>query len=292
MQTTIRKPVKVSGIGLHTGCHVSVELKPAPVDSGIIFRRVDLQGFEIEAVRRHVSRVVLATTLMKRGVMLSTVEHILSALYGSGIDNIYADVDSLELPILDGSALTYVQMLDEAGIEEQNKERTYLRVIKEATLQDGDKWIRIQPYPAFRVSYRIDFVHPLIGSQAFDLQVNPDSYAREVSFARTFGFYSEVEQLLKKGLIRGGSPENAVVLTEDGILNDGLRAEDEFVRHKTLDLIGDLSLCGYPLLGHVTAEKAGHSLHTDIATLLARNTSITRKVKESELAPERNAAAM
>jgi len=291
MQTTIGKPARIAGIGLHTGCHVSVELKPAPVDTGIVFRRVDLQGFEIEAVRRHVSRVVLATTLMKKGVMLSTVEHILSALFGSGIDNLYIDVDSLELPILDGSALPYIQMLQEAGIEEQDKERTFLRVVKEAQLQDGEKWIRIQPYPAFRVSYLINFAHPLIGSQSFDLQVTPSSYAKEVSFARTFGFYSEVEQLLKKGLIRGGSPENAVVLTEDGILNDGLRAPDEFVRHKTLDLIGDLSLCGYPILGRITAHKAGHSLHTDMATLLARNSTISRKVKESELASRRKAAA-
>ncbi len=291
MQTTIRKPARVAGIGLHTGCHVSVELKPAPVDTGIVFRRVDLQGFEIEAVRRHVSRVVLATTLMKKGVMLSTVEHILSALYGCGIVNVYIDVDSLELPILDGSALPYVRMLEEAGIEEQEKEKTYLRVVKEARLQDGDKWIQIEPYPAFRVSYLIDFAHPLIGSQSFDLQVTPTSYAQEVSFARTFGFYSEVEQLLKKGLIRGGSPENAVVLTEEGILNDGLRAPDEFVRHKTLDLIGDLSLCGYPILGRVTAHKAGHSLHTDMATLLARNSSISRKAKESDFASRREAAA-
>jgi len=228
---------------------------------------------------------------MKRGVMISTVEHILSALYGSGVDNIYIDIDSLEVPILDGSALPYVKMLQEAGIEEQDKERTYLQVIKETTLREGDKWIRIAPYPMFRVSYHIHFAHPLIGSQAFDLRVTPESYAREVSFARTFGFYSEVEQLLKKGLIRGGSPDNAVVLTDGGILNDGLRAPDEFVRHKTLDLIGDLALSGYPVLGHVSAEKAGHSLHTDIATLLARNPSITRKVKESELSLALKAAA-
>ena len=291
MQTTIRKPARISGIGLHTGCHVSVELRPAPADTGIVFKRVDLHGFEIEAVRRYVSRVVLATTLMKKGVMLSTVEHILSALYGFGIDNVYIDVDSLELPILDGSALPYVEMLQEVGIEEQDREKTYLRVVKEAKLQDGEKWIQIEPYPAFRVSYLIDFDHPLIGEQAFELQVTPDAYAKEVSFARTFGFYSEVEQLLKKGLIRGGSPENAVVLTEDGILNDGLRAPDEFVRHKTLDLIGDLSLCGYPILGRITAHKAGHSLHTDMAKLLARNSSATRKVKESELASQREAAA-
>jgi UDP-3-O-[3-hydroxymyristoyl] N-acetylglucosamine deacetylase len=292
MQTTIKKPVRISGIGLHTGCRVTVELKPAPVDTGLVFRRTDLQGFEIEALRRYVSRVVLATTLMKRGVMLSTVEHILSALYGSGIDNVYVEVDSLELPILDGSALPYVQMLEEAGLQEQNEERVFLKVVREAKLQDGDKWVEIKPYPAFRVSYQIDFAHPLIGSQFFDLHVTPGAYAREVAFARTFGFYDEVEQLLKKGLIRGGSTDNAVVLTQDGILNGGLRAPDEFVRHKTLDLIGDLSLCGYPILGQITAYRAGHALHTDLATLFARSPSLTRKIRESELTGTRAAVAL
>jgi UDP-3-O-[3-hydroxymyristoyl] N-acetylglucosamine deacetylase len=292
MQTTIKKPVRVSGIGLHTGCHVTVELKPAAVDTGVVFRRTDLQGFQIEAVRRHVSRVVLATTLMKRGVMLSTVEHLLSALYGSGIDNLYVDVDSLELPILDGSALPFVQMLEEAGREEQDEERVFLKVVREAKLQDGNKWVLIKPYPAFRVSYQIDFAHSLIGSQSFDLHVTPAAYAREVAFARTFGFYEEVEQLLKNGLIRGGSTDNAVVLTKDGILNEGLRAPDEFVRHKTLDLIGDLSLCGYPILGHISAHRAGHALHTDLATLFSKSPSLTRKVRESELIGNRSAIAL
>jgi UDP-3-O-[3-hydroxymyristoyl] N-acetylglucosamine deacetylase len=292
MQTTIRKPVAISGVGLHTGCRVNVTLKPAPEDTGVVFRRVDLQGFRIEAVRRHVSRVVLATTLMKKGVMLSTVEHLLSALYGSGIDNVFVDIDSLELPILDGSARPYVDLLGEAGVREQSRERVFLRVVSEAKLSDGDKWIDIRPHPAFRVSYEISFAHPMIGSQRLDLQVTPASYARELAFARTFGFYSEAEELLKKGLIRGGSTDNAVVLTEDGLLNGELRAPDEFVRHKTLDLIGDLSLCGHPILGYITAHRAGHALHTGLATLFSNSSSLTRQVTESELAQEGLAVAL
>jgi len=292
MQMTIRKPVQISGVGLHTGCRVSVALKPAPEDSGIVFRRVDLQGFRIEAVRRHVSRVVLATTLMKKGVMLSTVEHLLSALYGSGIDNVFVDIDSLELPILDGSAGPFVELLKEAGVKEQKAERTFLRVVREAKLSDGEKWIKIRPYPAFRVSYEIEFSHPMIGLQKLDLHVTPETYARELAFARTFGFYSEAEDLLKKGLIRGGSTDNALVLTEDGLLDGELRAPDEFVRHKTLDLIGDLSLCGHQILGHITAHKAGHALHTDLATLFSNSPSLTRKVTESDLSQEGLAVAL
>ncbi|MGH9340578.1 MAG: UDP-3-O-acyl-N-acetylglucosamine deacetylase [Acidobacteriota bacterium] len=283
MQTTIKKPVKISGIGLHTGCRVSLELRPAPEDTGIIFRRVDLQNFEIEALRKRVSRVVLATTLMKKGVMLSTVEHILSALYGLGLDNAFIDIDSLEVPIMDGSAQPFVEMVQEAGSAEQNKERTYLKVEKPIRLEQDGKFISIEPSDTFRISYEIDFEHPSIGHQSFDLEVTPQSYSREIAFARTFGFHAEVEQLLKNGLIRGGSLENAVVLSEDGILNGSLRRPDEFVRHKALDLIGDISLCGYPLIGSISAYKAGHALHTELATRLSRGSSLFRKVKESEL---------
>lgn len=283
MQTTLRRPVKISGRGLHTGCSVTLELKPAPEDTGIIFRRVDLQNFEIEAHRERVSRVVLATTLMKRGVMLSTVEHLLSALYGLGIDNLYVDIDSLEVPILDGSALPFVRMVKRAGLREQGKERTFLVVDKALRLEGEGKFISIEPHPAFRIRYEIEFDHRCIGRQILDLELSPENYVREIAFARTFGFYDEVEELLKKGLIRGGSLDNAVVLDKEGIMNGELRAPDEFVRHKVLDLIGDLSLCGYPVVGRIHAYKAGHALHTRLATELARNSSLTRKVTESEV---------
>ncbi len=284
MQTTIGKPVTVSGVGLHTGCPVSITLRPAPVDTGIIFRRVDLEGFEIEALRKNVSRVVMATTLMKRGVMLSTVEHLLSALCGQEIDNLYVEIDSLEVPILDGSALPFVRMLEEAGRVEQNAQRVVVRVIDAIRIQDGDKFISIEPYPGFRISYEIDFVHPCIGNQRLDLEVNPDSYAREIAFARTFGFSNEVEMLLKSGLVRGGTVDNAVVLNEEGVMNPPLRAPDEFVRHKVLDLIGDVSLCGGQILGRIVAYKAGHSLHTRLATELARNPNLSRRVAAADAA--------
>jgi UDP-3-O-[3-hydroxymyristoyl] N-acetylglucosamine deacetylase len=220
---------------------------------------------------------------MKRGVMLSTVEHLLSALYGSSIDNLYIDIDSLEVPILDGSALPFVRMLQEAGIREQDAERELLVVEAPICLEENGKFISIEPSTSFRISYEIEFDHPSIGRQSLDLELSPESYAREIALARTFGFFAEVEDLLKKGLIRGGSFENAVVLGDEGVMNGELRVPDEFVRHKVLDLIGDISLCGHPLVGHLKAFKAGHSLHTNLATEITRNRSSVRKVKESEL---------
>jgi UDP-3-O-[3-hydroxymyristoyl] N-acetylglucosamine deacetylase len=283
MQRTIKKAVGISGVGLHKGCQVKLKLKPAPANTGIIFRRVDLQKFEIEAIRDRVSRVVLATTLMKKGVMLSTVEHLLSALYGIGLDNVYIDIDSLEVPILDGSALPFVKMVKKAGIQEQNKKRTYLKVTKPVRLEDGDKFISIEPCSTFRISYQINFDHPAIGHQSLDMELTTRAYTQEIAYARTFGFYSEVEELRRKGLIRGGSFDNAVVLSETEIMNGPLRSPDEFVRHKMLDLIGDISLCGYPLIGHIKAHRTGHALHTDLATVLARDESICRKVQEPEV---------
>ena len=286
MQTTVKAPVEISGVGLHSGSPVTLQLQPAPEDTGIIFRRVDLQNFEIEAHRSRVSRVVMATTLMKRGVMLSTVEHLLSALYGLGLDNLYVELDSLEVPIMDGSALSFVEMVKEAGIQKQKRERTFLEITRGFCLREGEKFIAVEPSSTFRVSYEIDFAHPTIGRQVLDLEITPDAYASEIAFARTFGFYAEVQQLLNSGLIRGGSFENAVVLSDTGIMNGQLRAPDEFVRHKVLDLIGDISLCGYPIIGHITAYKAGHALHTNLATELVRDASLSRKIEESKLATD------
>lgn len=286
MQRTIERPVEVSGIGLHTGYQVTLQLRPAPAHTGVVFRRSDLQGFQIEARRQWVSRVVLATTLMKRGVMLSTVEHLLSALYGLQIDNLYIDIDSMEVPIMDGSAQPFIALVEEAGIKEQAAEKTFLVVEKTLRLEDDEKYIVVEPAAEFFVEYEIDFPHPMIGRQKVKLQVTPESYRREIAFARTFGFYSEVEELKQKGLIRGGSLDNAVVLSETGIMNDSLRSADEFVRHKVLDLIGDLSLCGYPLIGRIRAFKAGHALHTHLATALTRNGGLAQRVQESRLPAE------
>ncbi len=291
MQKTIQKPVSIAGVGLHTGCNVTLTLRPAPPDTGVVFRRVDLRNFQIEALRKHVSRLVLATTLMKKGVMLSTVEHLLSALYGCGVDNAYVDIDSLEVPIVDGSAQPFVDLVNDSGPKEQNLERTFLRVDESIRIEDGDKFISVEPFSGFKISYEIDFDHPTIGHQNLELEVTPESYQREIAFARTFGFYSEVEKLLQSGLIRGGSLDNAVVLSEDGVMSGDLRSEDEFVRHKVLDLIGDLSLCGSPLIGHVRAYKAGHALHTRLATELSKRPKQCRPTLESELGPSSVAAA-
>lgn len=283
MQSTLGGSVSVSGVGLHTGCQVTVTLRPAPPNTGVVFRRTDLQDFEIEARRRWVSRVVLATTLMKRGVMLSTVEHLLSALYGCGVDNAYVDLDSLEVPILDGSAQPFVEMIRQAGIVEQPVQRTYLVVTRPIRLEEEGKFLAIEPADCFSVAYEIDFSHPAIGRQRLDLKISRESYTREIAFARTFGFFAEVEDLLKKGLIRGGSFDNAVVVGPEGVMNGPLRAPDEFVRHKVLDLIGDISLCGFPLLGRIHAYRAGHSLHTHLASQLAGASGAVRRMQESEL---------
>lgn len=285
MQRTIQKPVQIAGTGLHTGCAVTLTLQPALPGTGIIFRRTDLQGFEIEARRKWVSRVILATTLMKQGVMLSTVEHLLSAIYATGLDNLIVEIDSLEVPILDGSSMPFVKLINDAGIREQDEERSYLVIENTFRLERDDKYIELAPHSAFRISYEIDFKHPVIGKQALDLEITADSYTREIAFARTFGFYEEAEELRKKGLIRGGSFDNAVVLSEDRVMNGELRAPDEFVRHKVLDLIGDVALCGFPIIGHIRAFKAGHALHTLLATELSRNRTLTRLRRESELEP-------
>jgi len=281
LQRTVRRPVELTGVGLHSGAAVTVRLCPAPEDTGIVFRRTDLRDFEIEAHMRHVSRVVLATTLMKKGVMLSTVEHLLSALYGLSIDNLIVEINSLEVPIADGSALPYATLIQEAGIEEQRRERTFLRVVKPMIVEDGDKFIEITPADDFFIRYEIDFQHPLIRQQKLELEVTPENYFKEIAFARTFGFFSEVEQLRKSNLIRGGTLDNAVVLSEDGLLSGTLRARDEFVRHKALDLIGDIALCGRPILGRVHARKAGHALHTRLAAFLTDHNSHCELIPES-----------
>lgn len=283
MQQTIKKSVSVNGVGLHTGCQVSVRLTPAPAGTGIVFRRTDLQNFEIEALQMWVSRVELATTLMKQGIRLSTVEHVLSALYGCGIDNAFIDIDSLEVPILDGSSRPWVDLIREAGIESSDRERSYLVVTSPVRLAEGDKYISMEPHPGFRISYEIDFEHPSIGQQSIEVDIDPETYLRELAFARTFGFYEQVEDLLKKGLVRGGTLENAVVLSKTGIVSGELRDQFEFVRHKAMDLIGDISLCGFPLLGHIRAFKGGHALHTRLAGEIARNRRAIRLMKESEL---------
>lgn len=269
-QRTLRKEIEFEGIGLHTGYSVRLTIRPAPPDTGIRFRRTDLKNFEIEAVRRHVAKVSYATTLMKKGVMISTVEHLLATLYGLEIDNAYLDIDSMEVPILDGSGSGFVKEIRKAGIAEQDALRKYMVIEKPIEVRQGDKVAGVYPDPAPSATYIIDFEHEFIGHQKIRMDLTPESFCREIAGARTFGFVSDVEYLKSLGLIRGGSLDNAVVLDDSGIVNNHLRYPDEFVRHKLLDLLGDISLAGYPIVGRLHAERAGHAIHTALADKISR----------------------
>jgi UDP-3-O-[3-hydroxymyristoyl] N-acetylglucosamine deacetylase len=271
-QTTLAGPVEARGIGLHTAVPVKVRLVPAPPDTGYVFRRTDLGGFEIPATVESVAHCSYATTLMRTGVMLSTVEHLLSALRGCGVDNAYVEVDNLEVPIMDGSAEAFAEMIESAGLVDQPATRRALLVREKVAAVSGNRSITIEPADAYEIDCVIDFPHPLIGVQHRAVTLDNGSFAREIASARTFGFIEEVEALRRANLIRGGSLDNAIVLTRDGMLNEtGLRWSDEFVRHKILDIIGDLALLGMPLLGRVKAERSGHLLHASLMASLLRN---------------------
>jgi UDP-3-O-[3-hydroxymyristoyl] N-acetylglucosamine deacetylase len=273
-QTTIERPASTSGVGLHTAVKSRLRLVPAPANTGIVFRRVDLDDFEIEAHVRNVARVSYATSLMKKGVLLSTTEHLLAALYSCGVDNVFIELDALELPILDGSSQPFIEMLAEAGIRRLRKRRRYLKVLKPLEVSEGGRRIGIYPSDDFRVRCFVDYAHPAVGSQEIELRVGRDSFSRLLAPARTFGFVQDFEGLRRMGLIRGGSLDNAIVLNEAGVMNGPLRFPDEFGRHKALDLIGDLALVGRPLLARVEAYKAGHALHTQLVTRLLADRSL------------------
>ena len=272
-EQTIRSAVNCSGIGLHSGAPVELKILPAPAGTGIVFQRTDLDGFAIEASGRNVARVSYATSLMKKGVLISTTEHLLSAFVGAGIDNAIVELDNLELPILDGSARPFVEMIQKAGIQRQRKARTYLKIVREIELREGDKFIAVYPADVYSVSYSINFPHPMIGEQAFRVQLTNGSYLQQIAPARTFGFLHEAEAMRQQGLIRGASMENAVVLDREKVLNPPLRFADEFVRHKVLDLIGDLALIGKQILGTVVADRAGHAMHTALVSRILRDKS-------------------
>jgi UDP-3-O-[3-hydroxymyristoyl] N-acetylglucosamine deacetylase len=269
-QRTLRRPVQIEGIGLHTGYPATLRLTPAPPDAGIVFRRTDLADFAIEASRGHVARVSYATTLMKKGVMIATVEHLLSVLYGLAIDNLFIDLNSMEVPILDGSGEPFAQAVEEAGVRTQRALRKYMVIRAPVEIRHEGKVAGVYPAEKPSATYVIDFQHPAIGRQEIHLELSPDAYRREISPARTFGFVADVEYLKRSGLIRGGSLDNAVVLDDNGIVNNHLRYPDEFVRHKLLDLLGDISLAGRPVIGRFYAEKAGHAIHTALADRIAR----------------------
>jgi len=270
------------GVGLHSGAPVHLRILPAPAGSGIVFRRVDLDGFEIEAIGRNVARVSYATSLMKKGVLISTTEHLLSAFIGAGIDNAIVELDNLELPILDGSARPFVELLRKAGIRKQRRPRMYLRIRRELELREGNKFIAVYPAEVYSVSYTINFPHPLIGKETFSLDLQGDNYLREIAPARTFGSREDEQAMRNMGLIRGASRDNCIVLTRKGVENPPLRFDDEFVRHKVLDLIGDLALLGKQILGSVVADRAGHAMHTALVSRLLRDRTLWEETTVDE----------
>ncbi|MEC8426837.1 MAG: UDP-3-O-acyl-N-acetylglucosamine deacetylase [Pseudomonadota bacterium] len=264
-QRTLKNAIRATGVGLHTGDKVYLTLLPAPIDTGIVFRRVDLDPVvEIKATAENVGDTTLSTSLMKDDVRVSTVEHLLSAMAGMGIDNAIVELSAAEVPIMDGSAGPFVFLIQSAGIEEQNAPKKFIRIKKPVVVEDGDKKASFLPFEGFKVSFSIDFDHPVFKGRTLDASVDfsSTSFVKEVSRARTFGFMHEIEYLRSKGLAKGGSVDNAIVVDEYRILNeDGLRYEDEFVKHKILDAIGDLYLLGNSLIGEFQAHKSGHALN-------------------------------
>lgn len=274
-QRTLKNIIRATGVGLHTGEKVYLTLRPAAVDTGIVFRRVDLdEPVEIRATPENVGDTRLSTTLMNGDVRVSTVEHLLSAMAGLGIDNAYIDVTAPEVPIMDGSAGPFVFLIQSAGIEEQNAPKRFIRIKKPIVVEDGDKWARFDPFEGFKVSFNIDFEHPVFKnrSQTTTVDFSSTSFVKEVSRARTFGFMRDIEQLRENNLALGGSLDNAIVMDDYRVLNeDGLRYQDEFVKHKVLDAIGDLYLLGCSLIGEFSGYKSGHALNNHLLRTLLAN---------------------
>jgi len=272
MEQTIASPIELTGVGLHSGAPVTMRLLPAAAGSGIVFRRTDLDNFEIAATGRNIAKVSYATSLMRQGVLISTTEHLLSALIGMGVDNVIVELDNLELPILDGSSLPYVEAFRQVGIRVQRRRREVIRVLKPVEVREGNKFIGVYPGEGYRISYTIDFPEP-IGRQETTVDLAAETYGTMIAAARTFGYKADEKKLKDMGLIRGASPENAIVLGPEGPENGPLRFEDEYVRHKVLDLIGDLALAGRRIEGHVVAERAGHAMHTALVSRLVKDRS-------------------
>ena len=274
-QRTLKSLIRASGVGLHSGVKVNMAMRPAAPDTGIVFRRVDLDPLvDLPASALMVGDTRMCSCLERDGVKVGTIEHLMSAFAGLGIDNAFVDLDAAELPILDGSASPFVFLIQSAGIEEQPVAKKFIRIKHPVEVREGDKWARFEPFEGFRLSFSIVFNHPAIDrtGQQVTIDFAEHSYAREVARARTFGFMQEVEWLRENGLAQGGGLDNAVVLDEYRVLNgDGLRYSDEFVKHKVLDAIGDLYLLGHPLLASFTAHKSGHTLNNALARELLAN---------------------
>jgi UDP-3-O-[3-hydroxymyristoyl] N-acetylglucosamine deacetylase len=277
-QRTLRRSVSCTGIGLHSGNKVTLSLKPAPADYGIRFQRADLGGLEIPATVTHLGGIQYQTGLTREAVSVETVEHLLAALTALSIDNVVVELNSPEVPIMDGSAAPFVYLVNEAGVKRLQTPRRYLKVLRPISLTQGDKRIALYPSDHFKVTYSISFDHPLLRHQSRTMRITEDTFVEDIAPARTFGFLKEVEMLRQRGLALGGSLDNAIVLGETGVLNNALRFEDEFVRHKILDVIGDLSLVGYPVVGHLVAHRGGHALHTAFAAKILEEADAWRLV--------------
>jgi len=284
LEHTIHTPLDFAGIGLHSGAEVALRLVPAPAGSGIVFRRTDLDNFEIPATGRNVAKVSYATSLMRQGVLISTTEHLLSALIGLGVDNVIVEVDNLEVPILDGSSLPYVEAILSTGLKRQRRKREYLRILKPVEVREGTKFIGVYPGEGYSIDYTIDFPDP-IGHETFVGDLEAGDYARLIAPARTFGFREDEPMLRNMGLIRGATDQCAIIIGGGQVQNGALRFPDEFVRHKVLDLIGDLALAGRRIWGRVIAERAGHAMHTALVQRLLRDRSAWTLAHRYEDAP-------
>jgi UDP-3-O-[3-hydroxymyristoyl] N-acetylglucosamine deacetylase len=282
-QRTLRRPISCVGIGLHSGNKVTLSLKPSAVDSGIRFRRSDLGGLEVPATVQHVGGINYATGLMRDAVKVDTVEHLLAALVSLRIDNVVVELNSPEVPIMDGSAAPFIYLIQEAGVRQLAAPRRYLKVLRPISLSRGDKRIALYPSDHFKVTYSIAFDHPLLRHQSRTIRLTEESFVDDIAPARTFTFLKEVEVLRRQGLALGGSLENAIVIGDTGVLNNALRFDDEFVRHKILDVIGDMALVGHPIIGHLVAHRGGHALHTAFAAHVLQESDAWEVVESAAL---------
>jgi UDP-3-O-[3-hydroxymyristoyl] N-acetylglucosamine deacetylase len=278
-QRTVRRQISCVGIGLHSGNKVNLTLKPASANFGIRFRRTDVGGHEVPATIQHLAGIQLATGLARNEVSVETVEHLLAALVSMGIDNVLVELNSPEVPIMDGSAAPFIYLIQEAGVKRLQTARKFLKIVRPIAISRGDKRIALYPSDHFKVTYSISYDHPLLRHQSRTLRITEHSFIEEIAPARTFTFLKDVEMMRQNGLALGGSLENAIVLGETGILNNALRFDDEFVRHKILDAVGDLALVGYPVVGHLVAHRAGHALHTEFATKILESQNAWRFVE-------------
>jgi UDP-3-O-[3-hydroxymyristoyl] N-acetylglucosamine deacetylase len=277
-QRTLRRQISCVGIGLHSGNKVNLTLKPAAPDFGIRFRRTDAGNHEVPATVQHLAGIQLATGLARNEVSVETVEHLLAALVSMGVDNVLVELNSPEVPIMDGSAAPFIYLIQEAGLKTLSAPRRFLKIIRPIAISRGDKRIALYPSDHFKVTYSISYDHPLLRHQSRTIQITEETFVEDIAPARTFTFLKDVEMLRQNGLALGGSLENAIVLGETGVLNNALRFDDEFVRHKILDVIGDLSLVGHPVIGHLVAHRGGHALHTAFAAKILEESNAWRIV--------------